>query len=82
MDNLENDCQEMGDKQGRFTVIGSAPSRSGKRYLKVECICGTIKEVCKWNIVNGHTVSCGCAAKDAQKKYFRTGTKKQPMVGI
>jgi hypothetical protein len=72
----ENDCPELGDKHGRFTVIGSAPSRGGKRYLKVKCSCGTIKEVCKWNITSGHIVSCGCASKEAQGKFFKRVKQK------
>lgn len=76
---IKTDCPEIGDKHGRFVVIGNGESKGGKKYLKVKCSCGTIKDVLKWNLTSGHIVSCGCAAREAQRKYFRTGTKKDPV---
>lgn len=82
MDNLDNDCPEIGQKHGRFIVIGFAGLRNKKRFLLVKCSCGTIKEVYKSNLVSGHIVSCGCARKEGIKRYFAKGARKAPVIGV
>ena len=52
-------------KYGMLTVIGEAetrqsPSGQRKKYMTVQCDCGTVKEVRRSHLVNGKTYSCGC----------------------
>lgn|SRR5208282_890027 len=60
-----------GDKFGKLTVIGKAPSikyrTSAHARVVVECGCGTIKPVENRHLQSGGTTSCGCN--------FRTGSE-------
>ena len=51
---------EIGNRYGLLTVIGSAPSRRGQAYWKCKCDCGNIIEVCGTNLRTGNSQSCGC----------------------
>jgi hypothetical protein len=54
---------------GRLEILSRAERRrtqSGKllTYWTCKCVCGTIKEVGACQLLNGHTVSCGCYQKE------------------
>ena len=57
----------IGSKYGKLTIIEEIGTINKKIYVKVQCDCGTIKNI---RIVslrkkNGNTVSCGCYQKEA-----------------
>lgn len=55
-----------GDKFGSWEVIGPA---SKANYYTCRCRCGTVRDVYKWNLSRGLTLSCGCISRnDAAKK--------------
>ena len=45
-----------GKRYGMLTVIDTR----GRKYVTVRCDCGTVKEMNRYNIMRGRTVSCGC----------------------
>lgn len=49
-----------GDRYHRWTIIGDAPSKNGRRFMLCQCDCGTEKEVMLSNLRAGQTKSCGC----------------------
>ena len=51
----------LGQKFGKWTVIGEAPSRGKKSYWLCQCECGTIREVYSSDLRGGRTKSCGCS---------------------
>lgn len=59
-----------------LTIIGVADNPS---YWVCQCDCGNIKEIKKYNIINGNTTSCGCMQKEkisnANKKIIPNGTR-------
>lgn len=50
----------LGQKFGKWTVIGEAPSRGKRSYWLCQCECGTIREVYGSDLRGGRTNSCGC----------------------
>ena len=50
-----------GRRFGHLTAIEPVgePVR-GARFWKCSCDCGKVSEVYYWNLLNGHTKSCGC----------------------
>lgn len=60
-----------GQKFGKLTVIGAAPSvRSGKHIYACwlcECECGTRKIIRGERLKNGQTCSCGCSRNDFRR---------------
>lgn len=55
----DKDIKPKRRRFGRLTIIGSAPSKSGRRYWRCRCICGNEKDVAQSNLHQG-TKSCGC----------------------
>lgn len=53
-----------GERYGRLTAI----SYIGNRRWLCRCDCGAETKVQTGNLINGHTVSCGCAKKDTKGK--------------
>lgn len=54
-----------GKTFNRLTVIEFAGKRGKKPFWSCRCICGTVREICRGDIVTGHTKSCGCLAREA-----------------
>ena len=60
----------IGEKFGRLTVIGQAPSdpKSKNVRLLCKCDCGNEKVVARTQLKNNKTKSCGCFRKEKTKK--------------
>lgn len=56
-----------GKKFGRLTVLSYGCKRKNKHYYKCKCECGNNKEVYSYNLMSGHTKSCGCLNLDVIK---------------
>jgi len=50
----------IGKQINCWTVLDFAPDRGSRQYLKVQCTCGTIKEVYRYAVESGGIKSCGC----------------------
>lgn len=46
------------NKIGDWTLLGLAPTRNRKKYWKVQCSCGIIKEVAEYSLKKGKSKSC------------------------
>lgn len=58
-----------GRKFGRLTVIKRAEkSKNGVVRWKCKCECGNEKTVIVYQLINGHTQSCGCLNKEISKE--------------
>ena len=53
-----------GLKFGRLTVLEKAGTDGKSSYWKCKCDCGTILKVVRYDLVSGHTQSCGCLQKE------------------
>lgn len=66
---------EIGQKQGRLTVLGEIPERRrGLVMWKCKCDCGNEHDVSGAQLVAGHVQSCGCLAREWETS--RPNTKK------
>jgi len=54
---------ETGNKYGALLITQDAVNTHGPRMCVAKCNCGTEITVKTWNVVNGHTRSCGCVTK-------------------
>lgn len=63
---------KVGDKFGDWTVIG--PGRSNI-YVTCKCVCGKVKEVNKYTLVNGTSAGCGCTKRGGQNIVDLTGQR-------
>lgn len=71
-----------GQRFGRLTVIGRAPSliaddkirKTGRRITvwRCQCDCGNVKDIISWSLRSGHTISCGCYCQDNMRKRMTT----------
>lgn len=63
---------KLGAQYGQWTVTDASPrnDKIGRYTTIVTCICGTVKEVPLWYLVNGKSKSCGCQAKEKLNKYW------------
>lgn len=65
-----------GQRFGRLTVLGRAPSEPGHTRWNCRCDCGASVVVATNKLPNGHTQSCGCLqrerAHDANIKHGQT----------
>lgn len=53
-----------GDVFGKWVVCSFAGVRSGKKqYWTCVCECGKMKDLCKYELINGKTTHCGCNRK-------------------
>ena len=50
----------IGQKFGRWTVIGRDTTKKGTAYWLCKCDCGTERSVCGSSLRNGTSTSCGC----------------------
>ena len=58
---------KMGEKYGQLTIIGSLKKKSGKntyKYYICECECKNVREIPKFNLINGFSNSCGCVGRN------------------
>lgn len=53
-----------GQQFGRLAVRAFAGIQSGRAYWTVQCTCGSFKHVRGKSLLEGKTVSCGCARAD------------------
>lgn len=72
--------QLTGSVFGRLTVLGLDEELSLNKksaYWKCKCSCGNIVSVLQSLLLNGNTISCGCAKSDATIKYNKTQKTKK-----
>lgn len=68
---------ELKERYGRLRVIGQPDS---DWYVQVQCECGVIKKVKKYNLTCGSTQSCGCWNKERSSKANSShGLSKHPL---
>jgi hypothetical protein len=60
-----------GQRFGRLTALGQAPSNNGNVCWTCECSCGRQKIVAARHLVSGATLSCGCLV-------LRHGRRRSP----
>lgn len=67
-----NNCKrkyKIGDRYGLLTIIGYAPNRNGKTYVKVQCDCGSNPFEVRLMHLKGQyhslTISCGCVKRSS-----------------
>ena len=66
-----------GHKFGRLTVIGkSHQDKVGRWSYLCRCDCGQANVVRQYNLVNGHTKSCGCFKADMATTHGMTNTRE------
>lgn len=59
---------------GRLTVVGlSEVSRNGHTRWHVKCECGTEKTTLGTHLLQGKTISCGCAMRENGKRNWKGG---------
>ena len=63
-----------GQRFGKLTVLEYAGRRGRVHFWKCKCDCGNITTVCKSNLKNGHTTSCGCLVKPFASRTMVDGT--------
>ncbi len=56
---------------GRLTAKSVIVGAGKKRRWACGCSCGKHTEVITASLIDGHIRSCGCAQRDAVKKYLR-----------
>ena len=60
-------------------MIGEAPKRRGKRFVRVICDCGTEKEIYSYSLTCGDTASCGCYQRELRQTH---GMSSHPIYGV
>ncbi len=66
----------VGQRFGRWHIIGVAPKHGKSNYVLCRCACGTEKEVCLSNLLSGKSKSCGCFRKeDTKSRLSQINTK-------
>lgn len=67
-----------GTQFGYWTVLGQAytPNKPGS-FWKVQCKCGTIKEVSRQSLVSGASQSCGCLQKELTSELTKSNLLNQ-----
>ena len=56
-----------GQRFGRLTAIKFAERINNKTFWQVVCDCGNVKKVALEHLRAGHTLSCGCYAKEMEE---------------
>jgi hypothetical protein len=59
----------IGQRFGRLVVVEKLPSKNKKRWWRCKCDCGNLKDVPTNRLTTGGTRSCGCLAKEVQRKH-------------
>jgi len=54
----------IGQKYGRWTVLGVAERRADHHYSVCQCDCGKISEVRNSCLNSGTSLSCGCISRE------------------
>lgn len=73
-----------GDKYGRLTVVKELDRKitggEPKRWFLFKCDCGNTVEIFLADVRRGHTMSCGCLAKEVSSQTPLThGLRKDPL---
>lgn len=71
-----------GQKYGKLRVISIDRIVEYKRYWKCVCECGGEAIVQGYNLVSGHTSSCGCVRKEATKERVKTHGEGSTALGV
>lgn len=72
----------IGNKFSNLEVIATAgKNKQGKRLFVCKCDCGTIVTLLIYDLVSGHTKSCGCLRKSTLKKTKVKLTKHHINIG-
>lgn len=58
-----------GDVYGSMTVLDVPVELRRQPYVKVQCACGTERNVYRSRLVDGTVRNCGCGAQDASVNY-------------
>jgi len=76
---LKNKEDIVGTKIGKIVVLrwlrhetkqGKSKYPSSKHVYECQCECGTITEVYRPNLINHHTISCGCFNSQKNNSHF------------
>lgn len=72
----------IGDKFALLTIISeSDKDKNNKRVFICQCICGKITPVMIYDLVRGHTKSCGCLRKTSLRKTSQLKIKHHIKIG-
>lgn len=74
----------IGQRFGRWTVVGTAPPRPGSLhvYWRCRCDCGTERDQKGTVLLCGRTSSCGCLARDMAKQRAKHGMSDSDLYKI
>lgn len=61
----------IGQRFGKWTVIGKVPRRNGNGYSLCKCDCGTIREVRSSKLKSGNSQGCGCVGRGNSRQERR-----------
>lgn len=53
-----------GQRFGRLRIMNRAPNRGTKTFWNCTCECNNVREIWSYNLIGGHTTSCGCKHKE------------------
>ncbi len=70
---------KVGDKFGRWTVIGEPFAKGRYQYVQTHCECGTERSVLVYSLHSGQSLSCGCFHKERVTKH---GLRSTPLYSI
>lgn len=60
---------KIGTRFGRLRVQSTEVRRGKRLFLLCLCDCGSLKVICKENLVSGRTVSCGCFRSEISRTH-------------
>jgi len=60
-----------GNIYGKLAVLEQSGSRKNQRIWKCQCECGNTTFVTAYNLVSGHSKSCGCMKGKAKKSGYK-----------
>lgn len=62
---MSKEMEVVGKKFGKLYVLCES-KKENKYFYSCKCECGNITTVEKYNLISGHTTSCGCKIKNPQ----------------
>jgi hypothetical protein len=65
---IDGSSHMIGEKLGRLTVVGAAPSAGSKRRWHCSCDCGGETIAFQWSLRAGRSRSCGCLKAEELNK--------------
>jgi hypothetical protein len=71
MTRIRDKADIVGKRFGRLVVL-SPIRKNGRLKYKCQCDCGNITTVCRYNLLNGNTTSCGCYHREVISKIHRS----------